>query len=69
MNDAPVPYTSSMEKGVEKIGSDLIDALFQLCTKKWQHVLSNIFNSILLRHNLLIMEDPLPSFSFILVGK
>jgi pyruvate/2-oxoglutarate/acetoin dehydrogenase E1 component len=35
MDDAPVPYASSMEKAVVKRGSDLIEGVFDLCTKKW----------------------------------
>jgi TPP-dependent pyruvate/acetoin dehydrogenase alpha subunit/pyruvate/2-oxoglutarate/acetoin dehydrogenase E1 component len=35
MDDAPVPYASSMEKAVVKRGSDLVDAVFSLCAKKW----------------------------------
>ena len=35
MDDAPVPYASSMEVAVVKRGSDLIEAVFDICTKKW----------------------------------
>eukprot|EP00977_Amphora_coffeiformis_P002798 scaffold528_cov165-Amphora_coffeaeformis.AAC.10 len=35
MDDAPVPYASSMEKAVVKRGSDLIEGVFDLCTKKF----------------------------------
>jgi len=35
MDDAPVPYASSMEKAVVKRGSDLIKGVFDLCTGKW----------------------------------
>jgi pyruvate/2-oxoglutarate/acetoin dehydrogenase E1 component len=35
MDDAPVPYASSMEKAVVKRGSDLIEAVFDLCAGKW----------------------------------
>ena len=35
MDDAPVPYAESMEKAVVKRGSDLIEGVFDLCTKKW----------------------------------
>jgi len=35
MDDAPVPYASSMEIAVVKRGSDLIEAVFDLCTGKW----------------------------------
>lgn len=35
MDDAPVPYASSMEKAVVKRGSDLIEGVFDLCTGKW----------------------------------
>lgn len=31
MDDAPVPYASSMEKAVVKRGEDLIDAVFEIC--------------------------------------
>lgn len=31
MDDAPVPYASSMEKAVVKRGEDLIDAVFDIC--------------------------------------
>lgn len=34
MDDAPVPYASSMEKAVVKRGSDLIEAVFDMCTGK-----------------------------------
>lgn len=34
MDDAPVPYASSMEKAVVKRGSDLIEGVFDLCTGK-----------------------------------
>jgi len=32
MDDAPVPYASSMEEAVVKRGSDLIEAVFDICT-------------------------------------
>jgi TPP-dependent pyruvate/acetoin dehydrogenase alpha subunit/pyruvate/2-oxoglutarate/acetoin dehydrogenase E1 component len=35
MDDAPVPYAESMEKAVVKRGSDVIEAVFDLCTGKW----------------------------------
>jgi len=35
MDDAPVPYASTMEKGVVKRGSDLIEGVFDMCTGKW----------------------------------
>jgi pyruvate/2-oxoglutarate/acetoin dehydrogenase E1 component len=35
MDDAPVPYASSMEKAVVKRGSDVVDAVFDICTGKW----------------------------------
>jgi hypothetical protein len=35
MDDAPVPYAETMEKAVVKRGSDLIEGVFELCTKKW----------------------------------
>jgi pyruvate/2-oxoglutarate/acetoin dehydrogenase E1 component len=35
MDDAPVPYASSMEVAVVKRGSDLIEAVFDMCTGKW----------------------------------
>jgi TPP-dependent pyruvate/acetoin dehydrogenase alpha subunit/pyruvate/2-oxoglutarate/acetoin dehydrogenase E1 component len=35
MDDAPVPYASSMEKAVVKRGSDLIEGVFDLCTGKY----------------------------------
>merc|ERR1740136_53956 len=35
MDDAPVPYAETMEKAVVKRGSDLIEGVFDLCTKKW----------------------------------
>jgi TPP-dependent pyruvate/acetoin dehydrogenase alpha subunit/pyruvate/2-oxoglutarate/acetoin dehydrogenase E1 component len=35
MDDAPVPYASSMEVAVVKRGSDLIEGVFDLCTGKW----------------------------------
>lgn len=35
MDDAPVPYASSMEKAVVKRGSDLIEGVFELCTGKY----------------------------------
>ncbi len=35
MDDAPVPYASTMEKAVVKRGTDLIQGVFDLCTKKW----------------------------------
>merc|ERR1719446_1885680 len=31
MDDAPVPYAETMEKGVVKRGSDLIEGVFDLC--------------------------------------
>ena len=34
MDDAPVPYASSMELAVVKRGSDLVKAVFDLCTKR-----------------------------------
>lgn len=35
MDDAPVPYASSMEKAVVKRGSDLIEGVFDICTGKY----------------------------------
>eukprot|EP00567_Pseudictyota_dubia_P014042 CAMPEP_0197433354 /NCGR_PEP_ID=MMETSP1175-20131217/1254_1 /TAXON_ID=1003142 /ORGANISM="Triceratium dubium, Strain CCMP147" /LENGTH=816 /DNA_ID=CAMNT_0042961705 /DNA_START=54 /DNA_END=2504 /DNA_ORIENTATION=- len=35
MDDAPVPYASSMEEAVVKRGSDLIEGVFDLCTGKY----------------------------------
>jgi TPP-dependent pyruvate/acetoin dehydrogenase alpha subunit/pyruvate/2-oxoglutarate/acetoin dehydrogenase E1 component len=35
MDDAPVPYASSMEKAVVKRGTDLVDAVFDICSGKW----------------------------------
>merc|ERR1712194_153662 len=35
MDDAPVPYASSMEKAVVKRGTDLIEAVFEICTGKY----------------------------------
>jgi TPP-dependent pyruvate/acetoin dehydrogenase alpha subunit/pyruvate/2-oxoglutarate/acetoin dehydrogenase E1 component len=35
MDDAPVPYASTMEKAVVKRGEDLVQGVFDLCTKKW----------------------------------
>jgi 2-oxoisovalerate dehydrogenase E1 component len=35
MDDAPVPYASSMEKAVVKRGSDVVEAVFDICTGKW----------------------------------
>jgi pyruvate/2-oxoglutarate/acetoin dehydrogenase E1 component len=35
MDDAPVPYATSMEKAVVKRGSDLIEGVFDLCSKKF----------------------------------
>jgi TPP-dependent pyruvate/acetoin dehydrogenase alpha subunit/pyruvate/2-oxoglutarate/acetoin dehydrogenase E1 component len=35
MDDAPVPYAESMEKAVVKRGSDLVQGVFDICTKKW----------------------------------
>lgn len=35
MDDAPVPYASSMEKAVVKRGSDLVEGVFDLCTGKF----------------------------------
>ena len=32
MDDAPVPYASSMEKAVVKRGSDLVEAVIDLCS-------------------------------------
>merc|ERR1712084_175836 len=32
MDDAPVPYASSMEKAVVKRGSDLVEAVFDMCS-------------------------------------
>jgi TPP-dependent pyruvate/acetoin dehydrogenase alpha subunit/pyruvate/2-oxoglutarate/acetoin dehydrogenase E1 component len=32
MDDAPVPYAESMEKGVVKRGSDLVEGVFDLCS-------------------------------------
>jgi TPP-dependent pyruvate/acetoin dehydrogenase alpha subunit/pyruvate/2-oxoglutarate/acetoin dehydrogenase E1 component len=34
MDDAPVPYASSMEKAVVKRGSDLVEGVYKLCTGK-----------------------------------
>jgi pyruvate/2-oxoglutarate/acetoin dehydrogenase E1 component len=34
MDDAPVPYASSMELAVVKRGSDLVKAVFDLCNKR-----------------------------------
>jgi len=34
MDDAPVPYASSMEQAVVKRGTDLIEGVFDLCTDK-----------------------------------
>jgi len=34
MDDAPVPYAASMEKNVVKRGSDLVQAVYELVTKK-----------------------------------
>lgn len=34
MDDAPVPYASSMEEAVVKRGSDLIEGVFDICTGK-----------------------------------
>ena len=34
MDDAPVPYASSMEKAVVKRGSDLVKAVFELISRK-----------------------------------
>ena len=34
MDDAPVPYASSMEKAVVKRGSDLVQAVYDLVMKK-----------------------------------
>jgi len=31
MDDAPVPYATSMEKAVVKRASDLIEAVFDIC--------------------------------------
>eukprot|EP00980_Cylindrotheca_fusiformis_P003651 scaffold818_cov136-Cylindrotheca_fusiformis.AAC.17 len=35
MDDAPVPYASSMELAVVKRGSDVVQAVFDMCTGKW----------------------------------
>eukprot|EP00543_Licmophora_paradoxa_P000927 CAMPEP_0202441558 /NCGR_PEP_ID=MMETSP1360-20130828/1103_1 /ASSEMBLY_ACC=CAM_ASM_000848 /TAXON_ID=515479 /ORGANISM="Licmophora paradoxa, Strain CCMP2313" /LENGTH=810 /DNA_ID=CAMNT_0049056607 /DNA_START=45 /DNA_END=2477 /DNA_ORIENTATION=- len=35
MDDAPVPYASSMEMAVVKRGSDVIEAVFDIATGKW----------------------------------
>lgn len=35
MDDAPVPYAETMEKAVVKRGVDLIQGVFDICTKKW----------------------------------
>jgi len=35
MDDAPVPYASSMEKAVVKRGDDLVQGVFDLCTGKF----------------------------------
>ena len=35
MDDAPVPYASSMEKAVVKRGSDLVQAVYDLTTKRF----------------------------------
>merc|ERR1719161_1876214 len=35
MDDAPVPYASSMEKAVVKRGSDLVKGVSDLCTREW----------------------------------
>ena len=35
MDDAPVPYATTMEKAVVKRGEDLVQGVFDLCTKKW----------------------------------
>jgi TPP-dependent pyruvate/acetoin dehydrogenase alpha subunit/pyruvate/2-oxoglutarate/acetoin dehydrogenase E1 component len=35
MDDAPVPYAESMEKAVVKRGTDLIEAVFDICTGKY----------------------------------
>jgi pyruvate/2-oxoglutarate/acetoin dehydrogenase E1 component len=35
MDDAPVPYASSMEKAVVKRGTDLVDAVFDICSGKY----------------------------------
>jgi TPP-dependent pyruvate/acetoin dehydrogenase alpha subunit/pyruvate/2-oxoglutarate/acetoin dehydrogenase E1 component len=35
MDDAPVPYASSMEKAVVKRGEDLVQGVFDLCTKNY----------------------------------
>lgn len=35
MDDAPVPYASSMEVAVVKRSSDLIEGVFDLCTGNW----------------------------------
>ena len=35
MDDAPVPYAETMEKAVVKRGADLVQGVFDLCTKKW----------------------------------
>lgn len=35
MDDAPVPYASSMEKAVVKRGSDVVEGVYRLCTGKY----------------------------------
>ena len=35
MDDSPVPYASSMEKAIVKRGSDLVEAVFDICAGKW----------------------------------
>jgi pyruvate/2-oxoglutarate/acetoin dehydrogenase E1 component len=35
MDDAPVPYASTMEVAVVKRGSDLVQGVFDLCTKQY----------------------------------
>lgn len=35
MDDAPVPYASSMEKAVVKRGSDVVEGVYKLCTGKY----------------------------------
>ena len=35
MDDAPVPYASSMEMAVVKRGSDLVEGVFDICSGKW----------------------------------
>ena len=35
MDDAPVPYATTMEKAVVKRGEDLVQGVFDICTNKW----------------------------------